>query len=331
MCKILHLTLRCSASSQGTPCKTWSGLNKSSSSKEFTDTSYWHILLCWLTLRFRATYLPGHKTGKTLHFWKSALLSFHPALISGRDLENRIASKWGVACAWNAATFPLSLWHGSHYTEDVAFLLSLSSLFSLSNDFFWSFGQIRPPKSQFKCSTVMSNRCTESANVISVRDLQTSHPSHVSHRKAFSINISKLVIIHCPSSTSLLLKTILFREELTTVRSCHAGLSGCLSCCSVLICLFWSVVFDFKLKFSVPSGRDLVSCVCTSHRTTVSCVHCFRFLKMDALIDPNCSSPLLMVYHILCNPTPPAWVWNYTQSSKICRDGEQKTIAFTSH
>lgn len=156
----------------------------------------------------------------------------------------------------------------------------------------------------------MSNITSESANVISVRDLQISHPSHLSHRKAFSINISKLVILSLKYFITLL-KTVLFGKELTTVRTCHAGLSGCLSCCPVMIfCLFWSVAFDFKLNCSVLRGRDLVSCVCTAHSTMVSCVHCFRFLKMDALIDPNCSSPFLMVYHILCNPTLPAWVWN---------------------
>lgn len=126
--------------------------------KQFQQGIYWHILLCWLTLRFRATYVPRHRIGKTLHFWKSPLLSSHPALISGRDLENKTASKWGVACAWNAATFPPSLWHGSHYTEDVAFLHSLSSLFSLS------FGQIRPTKSQFKCSTELCQ--TDALNLL---------------------------------------------------------------------------------------------------------------------------------------------------------------------
>lgn len=95
-----------------------------------TETSY------FVDWQIQATYVPGHKTGKTLHFCRIPLPSSHPALISGRDLENRIASKLGVACSWNDATFPPSLWHGFHYTIDVAFPLSLSSLFSLSNAFF---------------------------------------------------------------------------------------------------------------------------------------------------------------------------------------------------
>lgn len=123
-----------SIKSRGT-MQTWSGLNKSSSSKEFTDTSYWHPTLLTDT-QIHSYTCAWSKDRQNTEFLQKSLLPSHPALISGSDLENRIASKWGAACAWNSATSPTSLWHGFHYTVDVAFLLSLSSFFPLSNDFF---------------------------------------------------------------------------------------------------------------------------------------------------------------------------------------------------
>lgn len=149
-----------------------------------------------------------------------------------------------------AATFPTSPWHGSHYTADVAFLLSLSSLFPPSNHFFDQLnrlGQKIPSSGVLQRGyTAITNIYTESATAMAQldRDLHAFCPplppifllGRLSPEASVSLSPYTVpqVLHHTPQNYP-------FWEELTTVRrlscrSCHDARVVVPSGLSVLVC-----------------------------------------------------------------------------------------------
>lgn len=149
-----------------------------------------------------------------------------------------------------AATFPTSPWHGSHYTADVAFLLSLSSLFPPSNHFFDQLNWLGQKKASSgalqRGYTAITNVCTESATAMAQldRDLHAFCPplppifllGRISPEASVSLSPYTVpqVLHHTPQNYP-------FWEELTTVRrlscrSCHDAWVVVPSGLSVLVC-----------------------------------------------------------------------------------------------
>lgn len=83
----------------------------------------------------------------------------------------------------HAATFPISLWRGSHYTAGLAFLLSLSSLFLPHNHFFGQLNWLGQQKASSgvlqRGYTALTNACTESANALAQTEISTLSASYL--------------------------------------------------------------------------------------------------------------------------------------------------------